>query len=138
MRLLIETLEAVPEVAFNMRDWAKETECGTVACAVGWYAFKHPEEGLCLFRWYSSMGIWGLAQGNGCLPTHFGITDYEADYLFFADQYSSPITKSIVLGRILKFYEEHKIDDPRAGAEAEPLPASHNPDTAPALFTTPR
>jgi hypothetical protein len=45
---LKKVLEALPEreEQFNIKIIGRIGVCGTVACAVGWYIVKFPEEGL--------------------------------------------------------------------------------------------
>lgn len=46
MKILRDHIAALPEEQFDMSDWKREEECGTVACIAGWACilFSTPEE----------------------------------------------------------------------------------------------
>ena len=80
---LLKVIEAIEEVApqlFEMRCWARKTECGTVGCAAGIYILANPDCGLRLdWNVIGLPGIAGLSGENGsvgvaALQAHFGLS----------------------------------------------------------------
>src|SRR4051812_45220996 len=104
---LADFLDALPKQKFDFATVVSEggkpmmealkagkTECGTVACAIGWMPAAFPRD----VKWSrSSVGdIWGVelrehgASGNfQAAERYFGITSVESSYLFSPDAYNN-------------------------------------------------
>ena len=118
LRKVAEAVELAPEERFDMSSWVKHQEgCGTAACACGWYAIATAPE----FKWV-------FPKDRTCVLTsdlrmmdwddwaeHFGIDDYDANYLFYASEYAPDDwdddlvyrpTRAEVVNRIREFIGE--------------------------------
>lgn len=86
---VVEVLETVESEQFEMSVWtsglqAAHDDCGTVACAVGWYCLKRPNSGLDLkngMPWTGSSNNWDAVQ------EHFDLSERDAAYLFNGARY---------------------------------------------------
>lgn len=105
---LADHLEAVPPERFNLGEW--ESECGTVACAIG-HACRIPEfqaAGLALLpgdQWDEPYPAFGDYAGFNAAASFFGIEDLDALHLFDPDEYEDDdaTQASAVVARIRAF-----------------------------------
>ena len=74
---------------FHLRTWASAgfdtLECGSVACAVGWYATLFPNEGLSVSVGTVNGGMYDTAWWH--VESHFELCPDEAQWLFDPENY---------------------------------------------------
>ena len=95
---LCRVLEGVSDDVFDLRDWARNGRCNSVACAVGW-AIRDD--------WFRAAGLgsdgrspaYGGDRGWRAVRNFFGLTREQALDLFHFGHYESP-TRQAVLARI--------------------------------------
>lgn len=98
----------IPKGAFNIDYWRIESDCGTVACAMGWATMLLPS----YRKLFTFVGVTGLVAQDGMLTKEkvLGLSNEQFDYLFQATWYRSEIvTAKQVARRIEKFLENGEI-----------------------------
>jgi len=98
---LCRVLESVEDDAFDLRDWARNGSCNSVACAVGW-AIRDD--------WFGEQGLtregrspaYGGLTGWKAVRAFFGLSRDEAFHLFHVGKYDDA-TRPVVLDRIRRF-----------------------------------
>lgn len=114
LQILVDGLKTVPKAKFNLGGWRLGegsdvdllTGCGTQACAVGW-ACVMPEfvkEGL-FFNGYSPQV--GDVTGWRAVERFFGLTEEEADLLFYQENYEEHDNIDAVIERIQECIREY-------------------------------
>jgi hypothetical protein len=92
-----------------------DNDCGTTACAIGWYIQKNPDCGMILYE--SASGYCDIASKRTGLPynhsvkslaQHFSISNGEARSLFFSDGCKNHDSYSGTLARLRAFIDKHK------------------------------
>ena len=102
LRQLCRVLESIPDEAFDLRDWARNGSCDSVACAVGW-AMRDPwfrEEGL--GRAKKRSPAFAGQSGWRAVRDFFGLSREQAFELFHAGRYETP-NRAAVLARLREF-----------------------------------
>jgi hypothetical protein len=92
---LCRVLETISDDAFDLRDWARNGSCDSVACAVGW-AMRD--------GWFVDQGLsradrspaYGGLTGWKAVRDFFGLSKDEAFYLFHAGKYQDPNRRAVM------------------------------------------
>jgi hypothetical protein len=109
-----DVLETVPEDDFYLGTWKTPAwgECGTTACAVGWYIERRNPVNLVLGRLHMPTAInpKGIRlEDFNAIAFHFDIAKSEAEFLFGTEDYpeSDETSRAEVIARIRAFVAEH-------------------------------
>ena len=100
---LCRILEDISDDAFDLRDWAKNGSCKSVACAVGWAMRDDWFKGQGLGRQGRSPAF-GELKGWKAVRAFFGLSREEGFYLFHAGKYDDP-NRRAVIARLRGFAE---------------------------------
>lgn len=97
-------LPQVKDEEFNLFSWKSESNCGTVACAVG-HACLHPpfqKAGLSLSFYEIPYPIYNGVTGTSAVAQFFNLSAVEVEDLFFVQSYPNrkDTTKQEVMQRI--------------------------------------
>lgn len=113
LRDVIVALKMVPEKSFNISIWKSKTDCGTLGCAVGWYAMKFPRRDLKLI--FRNRMFWPAIVKGGkrfthpskpilSVAQHFGLSATEAEGLFLHSGYDyCNVTRKTVITKLREF-----------------------------------
>ncbi|MCP4330304.1 MAG: hypothetical protein GY791_17905 [Alphaproteobacteria bacterium] len=105
MLALCRVLESIDDNAFDLRDWARNGSCNSVACAVGWAIRDDWFKGQGLTRHNRSPAYAGLT-GWKAVRAFFGLSREEAFHLFHVGKYDDA-SRVAVLNRIRTFAAAH-------------------------------
>jgi hypothetical protein len=92
---LCRVLETISDDAFDLRDWARNGSCSSVACAVGWAMRDDWFKGQGLGREGRSPAFAGR-KGWKAVRDFFGLSREEAFYLFHAGKYEDPDRRAVM------------------------------------------
>lgn len=122
---LADRLDTVPPDRFDLDAWFQsftEDECGTAACAVGWactipefnaagFRAEMSDDGYCLCPQYIPADTGPVYTSWAAVREFFGLTQPEADRLFFAGSYplDSDPTPAEVAARIRGFVRQEGV-----------------------------
>ena len=108
MRDMLRNLTPEERKDFDLETWRRSATCGFSACACGWFAIKHPEQGLYLKR--TPHGAWQIAagalEGWKAVEEVFGLSERDAEILFMAEEYDNTNDPDAVADRIDKLLSE--------------------------------
>ena len=97
LRKVVAALENTPDERFDLVIWMRETDCGTVGCAVGHYVSQNPHCGL-RFEQLSDGKIFKSTD----VMDHFGLRWIEKEKLFDPGTYRDR-SRQCVIERIRTF-----------------------------------
>jgi hypothetical protein len=110
-------LETIPNAEFDLENWKRDYECGTVACAIGHACKIFPELKLVKdyrFGEYDLDTSYDLEyngyHGFSAVSNFFGITVKEGLNLFSNGNYPEIYSKQMVIDRIKKFVIDKMYD----------------------------
>lgn len=120
LRMVRAAVVDAPAGKFDMETWRNtdEDECGTTACAIGWFCIAHPADHL-RFNDRGDPVCCGL-RCHGGIAIRFNITEKQSHDLFGARFLESTVTRDQFIARLDAFIAAHETAEPSDPAAIRP------------------